>query len=57
MPEHFQTSPAVYFINNTDDLYPIPEMLRGYVRVPIQYLSCGLCVYSCGLWYFTRSAR
>jgi hypothetical protein len=32
-------------------------MLRGYVCVPIQYLSYGLCVYSYGLRYFTRSAQ
>src|SRR5829696_4019013 len=48
---------VVYFIHNTDDLYPIPEMLRGNICVPIQYLSYGLCVYSCGLRYFTRSAE
>src|SRR5687768_17152626 len=33
----FRIDGVVYFIDNTDDLYPIPEMLCGYLCVPIQY--------------------
>jgi hypothetical protein len=34
---HFRIDGVVYFIHNTENLYPIQEMLYGYICVPIQY--------------------
>ena len=33
----FRIDGVVYFIHNTENLYPIQEMLYGYICVPIQY--------------------